>query len=417
MLATVGSTYSYFTDAEAGGANLFAALGLDVIVDYDASQCTSIEEGGDAWLPFTIDTAGDRNLTTIVDLSTEVVGSSELCGPLLARITRDGEQVYFGSLVNLAVEGLEPGGEWHAEIDYPKGAEPDEIPWGARCEVDIVISGYCARSGLLAASGFTDEERIPIRLAKAKNCLNCGPGDVHIDIDNDNSADVDVDLDQDITTGGNSANGGDGGDGGAGGTVTGSGSGSAGNGGNGAPGGDGGSIESGDASSAVEIDLEVNENTTEIDLGGCGCASCEPCGDPCEEEACAGSGCDAPCAEREKASEGRAAGEGAEAQTEQEQSAAQEEGREEEDAGEEREEHAEEGEDEGATDATQSAEVDAQEGESGTQSTDEAATQESAGAAENGAEDGSSARQEIEERVSELQDRVRDRLGARTRER
>lgn len=287
VLASVGSTFSYFADTEGSEANLFASLSLDLIVDYDLAQCISIDEGGEAWLPFTIETTGDNNLTTLVDLSLEVVGESELCSSLMLRVRRDGEQVYFGELMNLEVQGLEPGGEWAAEIDYSEGEIPDDIPWGAKCEADIVVSGYCARAGLFAASGFSDEERIPIRLAKAKSCLNCHHGDIDVTIINENNATITNTVTQHVSTGGNSANGGNGGDGGAGGSVTGSSTGNAGNGGDGGDGGEGGTIVSGSSSASVTISQTTNTNTTEVTVSSCGCDTCDPCGDPCEDEPCA----------------------------------------------------------------------------------------------------------------------------------
>lgn len=218
----VSDSMSYFNDTEAGD-NQFGATLVDLIVDYDMLQCQYIEPGGRAWFNASLDVESGREMQLAGHVEF-ISGNPEMCGALYMRVKRDGEQVYWGPLMEFEVEGLEPGGEWFFELKYPAEAgiaghdyqsllnldgfgsgsislpsfsggsttgsttgslrdrftwfpdgshTPPPSPLHKECNVDLVFEAYCAY--MPDSGGFTDIERIPIRLQQGDTCLNCNP--------------------------------------------------------------------------------------------------------------------------------------------------------------------------------------------------------------------------------------------------
>lgn len=265
-LSALGSTVSYFSDSERSLGNLLAAALLDLTTSDGTGERRTLQCGGTQEYHIAVSTHINSLTTTYAAEAEMIGGDTAFCEALGLTALKDGKEVYQGPLLEFATDPQEGAAAWQFLVSLPDDAT--HIPHKAECDVDLVFRGWCTDVELFSESGFNDIERVPLRLAKkVPGCKKkgCVIGDVEIDIDNNNNADIDNDVDVDVNTGGNSADGGDGGSGGDGG-------------GGGGDGGAGGSIDTGNATSSISVENDVNKNETTVNIGcTAGCTSCGGC--------------------------------------------------------------------------------------------------------------------------------------------
>ena len=274
VMPTLARTVSYFSDTEAAPSALSTRT-LDLIATTTMPSDIPLSCGDYNQFEVSVFTAEGSSPANYSVVAEKVGGDDILCDHLLLTAWLEGEEVVHEEpLLGFFYDDVTAPSNWEFKVKLPLQALDEAIPEGATCAVDLVFNAYCP---MTAPGGYTDEERIPIRITKVGECTgeepcepctsgNCGGGDVTIIIDNDNTATVTNTASTSANTGGNSANGGNGGAGGSGGASGGN-------------GGQGGTVTTGNATTSVSFTNVVNTNTTTVTTSCSG--NCNTCTGNC----------------------------------------------------------------------------------------------------------------------------------------
>lgn len=181
-LTGAGGTHSFFSDIERTDDNGFAAAILDLTASSSEPAVLAISEGNEQFLNTMIAPHEESMMLLFNGHAEWRSGSSTLCDLLYLRARKDGEQLYWGLLLDFTVIDIADPGEWEFEVKFPEHDE-GHIPTGTQCNVDLVFEGYDADASWMGESGYTDTEIIPLRLVKSSfNCLGPNCDDILDDI-------------------------------------------------------------------------------------------------------------------------------------------------------------------------------------------------------------------------------------------
>ncbi len=239
-LPSITSSLAYFTDTEGASASMTSGF-IDLIAS-SSPEVTELECGGMADPEVYIET--DGNPVNVTASTTGIMGNVRLCNAMDLDVRLLGETVYSGPLSGFHAEDVEDG-TMRFVVSLPDDAGP--FPENAECVMNIEYTAIQKRHGGVA--GFSDKENINLAFSvDSESCdSGCGNpcpcdccGDLDVDVTNDNDGTITNDFDISTNTGGNDASGGD-------------------------NGGDGGEIDTGDATTEVDVTNELNINEIIID--------------------------------------------------------------------------------------------------------------------------------------------------------
>ena len=170
-LSAIGRTFAYYLDNEDSNNNLFQAAMLDFsltnsyVEDWIGMEALSEIEFA------SVVTKKTGSLNIQYEVNTEKIsGDNNFCNALEMKVEHNGVEKHDGSLLSFSAPTTTELGTWEFEIDLPASAT--NVPHGAECNVDLVFKGWRSDVVSFEESGFTDEERIELRLTSRMIVLN-----------------------------------------------------------------------------------------------------------------------------------------------------------------------------------------------------------------------------------------------------
>ncbi len=161
-ISAIGSTWSYFNDAEMSEENSMAAGTLDFKLDYGewepAETAVNLLPGDSTIRSVNISKEEEKGLDFLYNVSTKITGGNiAFCNALQLAANLDGEDVYFGSLTGFnygPIEFTAPE-NWLFAATLPSGGPGFE---GLNCEFKFTFSGW--QDNLPLIEGFSDQEEL-----------------------------------------------------------------------------------------------------------------------------------------------------------------------------------------------------------------------------------------------------------------
>jgi hypothetical protein len=171
-LSAVIKTFAYQNDTEDSNDNLFQASILDFSVtnrhieDFIGMEALSKIEFASVVTKKT----GSLNIQYEVNAE-KITGSNDaFCDALKMKVEHNGVEEHDGLLLSFSAPTTTQLGTWEFKLDLPDSAT--NVPHGAECNVDLVFKGWRSDVATFEESGFTDEERIELRLTSRMIVLN-----------------------------------------------------------------------------------------------------------------------------------------------------------------------------------------------------------------------------------------------------
>jgi uncharacterized membrane protein YgcG len=170
-LSAVGQTFSFFSDNEGSIENSFQATILDFsitnkhIEDFIGMEALSNIESASVVTKKT----GSLNIQYEV-YAEKISGDDNFCNALTMEVEHNGVEEYDGPPLSFSAATTTLLGTWELELDLPASAT--NVVHGAECNVDLVFKGWRDDAVTFEESGFTDEERIELRLTSRMIVLN-----------------------------------------------------------------------------------------------------------------------------------------------------------------------------------------------------------------------------------------------------
>jgi len=170
-LSAIGRTLAYYLDNEDSNDNLFQATILDFSVtnkhieDFIGMEALSEIEFA------SVVTKKTGSLNIQYEVNTEKIsGDDNFCDALEMKVEHNGVEKHDGSLLSFSAATTTQLGTWEFELNLP--VSTTNVPHGAECDVDLVFRGWRSDVVSFEESGFTDEERIQLRLTSRTIVLN-----------------------------------------------------------------------------------------------------------------------------------------------------------------------------------------------------------------------------------------------------
>jgi len=170
-LSTIGQTWAYFNDTENSTGNVYSAGFLDFsLINTDIEELIGVELGEDIeFLSIAIKTTGSFDIQYRARAEKMSGSNDDFCDALEmevfhSQISHDDSLLSFNTATTTAF------GTWAFEIELPFTST--HIPHGVECNVDLVFEGWQTDIEDYADGGFTDEERIHLRLTSRMIVLN-----------------------------------------------------------------------------------------------------------------------------------------------------------------------------------------------------------------------------------------------------
>ncbi|MBU4375535.1 lamin tail domain-containing protein [Patescibacteria group bacterium] len=166
-LSAIHGTVAYFNDEEISEGNVFQAGTLDFSLNNtDFNKYIGLDET--ILLSSVLTNSGSLDFQYTVEAE-KISGSEDFCNALLLEAKLNGVKEHDENLIPFSASSAAPG-TWKFNIEMPVSA--DNIPHGAVCEIDFVFKGWQAEAANYEDSGFSDEERINVRLVSKMIVLN-----------------------------------------------------------------------------------------------------------------------------------------------------------------------------------------------------------------------------------------------------
>ncbi|MCK5096338.1 MAG: lamin tail domain-containing protein, partial [Candidatus Pacebacteria bacterium] len=169
-LSAIGQTICHFNDTEASSANVFAAGILDFSLDNtNVEEFIGIELGED----IEFSSAATKMVGSMdiqYEVYAEIMGGSNIFCEALQMEVFHSQVFYDGDLLSFDTATTTAFGTWAFKLNLPHMAT--YIPHGEECNVDLVFKGWREDVADFDQSGFTDEERIHLRLTSRMIVLN-----------------------------------------------------------------------------------------------------------------------------------------------------------------------------------------------------------------------------------------------------
>lgn len=171
-ISAVGRTLAYHFDNEDSIGNFFKATLLDFSITNRHQEGFIGMEALSEIKFASVVTKKTGSLNTQYEVRAEMLdGSNEdFCNALIMEAEHNGVEKHDGPLLSLSAATTTELGTWEFEIDLPVSAT--NVPHGAECNVDLVFKGWRTDVLTFEESGFTDEERIELRLTSRMIVLN-----------------------------------------------------------------------------------------------------------------------------------------------------------------------------------------------------------------------------------------------------
>ncbi len=169
--SNIGKTSAYFFDNEGSNGNLFEATLFDFsitnkyIENFIGIEATSDIES----VSVVTKTTGSLNVQYEVSAE-KISGNDDFCNALQIELEHNGSEKHDGSLLSVSVPVTTQLGTWELELDLPASAT--NVLHGTECDVDLIFKGWRSSIVNFEDSGFTDEERINLRLTSRMVVLN-----------------------------------------------------------------------------------------------------------------------------------------------------------------------------------------------------------------------------------------------------
>jgi len=169
-LSAVMETFAFFNDVE-NSVNTFSAALLDFsVTKRNISGFIGMEALSEiASASVVTKKTGSLNIQYEVNAE-EISGNDDFCNALMMEVEHNGVEKHDGPLLSFSAPTTTQLGTWEFEIDLPVSAT--NVPHGAECNVDLVFKGWRTDVATFEESGFTDEERIELRLISRMIVLN-----------------------------------------------------------------------------------------------------------------------------------------------------------------------------------------------------------------------------------------------------
>lgn len=170
-LLAVGRTLAYYFDNEDSVNNSFQAAMLDFsatnkyVEDFIGIEAASEIES----VSVVTKTTGSLDVQYEVNAE-KISGNDDFCNALQIGLEHNGVEKHDGPLLSVNVPATTQLGTWEFEIDLPASA--NNVLHGVECNVDLIFKGWRADVVNFEDSGFTDEERINLRLTSRMVVLN-----------------------------------------------------------------------------------------------------------------------------------------------------------------------------------------------------------------------------------------------------
>ena len=170
-LSAVIETIAYYQDSEDSSQNGFSAATLDFsLVNNHIEDFIGMEAESDIeFASLVIKITGSLDVQYEV-YAEKISGNDNFCNALLLEAKHNGIEKHNGTLLSLSVPAIPQLGTWEFKIDLPVSAS--NVPHGVECNVDLVFKGWRTDVVSFEDSGFTDEERINLRLTSRMIVLN-----------------------------------------------------------------------------------------------------------------------------------------------------------------------------------------------------------------------------------------------------
>ena len=170
-LAAIGETFGSFNDTENSSENSFQASTLDFsVTNRHIENFIGMEALSEIEFASVV-TKKTGSLNIQYEVNTEKIsGDNNFCNALEMKVEHNGVEKHDGSLLSFSAPITTELGTWEFEIDLPASAT--NVPHGAECNVDLVFKGWRTDVVSFEESGFTDEERIELRLTSRMIVLN-----------------------------------------------------------------------------------------------------------------------------------------------------------------------------------------------------------------------------------------------------
>jgi hypothetical protein len=169
-LFAVMETIAYLNDTE-DSVNNFTATLLDFsVTNRHIEDFIGIEALSDIEFASVV-TKKTGSLDVQYEVKAEKIdGNDDFCNALELRAEHNGIEVHDGSLLSFTTATTFQLGTWEFEINLPASAT--NVFHGSECNVDLVLKGWRKDVPVFEDSGFTDEERIELRLTSRMIVLN-----------------------------------------------------------------------------------------------------------------------------------------------------------------------------------------------------------------------------------------------------
>jgi len=170
-LSAIGRTLAYFNDIEESGSNSYQVAILDFSVTNNYIENFIGMEALSEIEFASIVTKTTGSLAVQYEVNVEKIsGNDDFCQALKMEVEHNGVEKHDGSLLSFSAPSTTQLGTWEFEIDLPSSAA--NVPHGVECNVDLVFKGWRSDVVNFEDSGFTDEERIELRLTSRMIVLN-----------------------------------------------------------------------------------------------------------------------------------------------------------------------------------------------------------------------------------------------------
>lgn len=169
-LFAVMETLAYLNDTEGSSNNLSAALLDFSVTNRHIEKFIGMEALSEIEFASVV-TKKTGSLDVQYEVKSEKIdGNDDFCNALELRAEHNGVEIHDGSLLSFSTATTSQLGTWEFELNLPASAT--NVVQGAECNVDLVLKGWRKDVPLFEDSGFTDEERIELRLTSRMIVLN-----------------------------------------------------------------------------------------------------------------------------------------------------------------------------------------------------------------------------------------------------
>ena len=170
-LSAVIETFAYYSDNENSNNNLFQATIFDFsVTNRHIENFIGMEALSDIeFASVVMKKTGSLDIQYEVNVE-KINGDDNFCNALKMEVEHNGVEKHDGLLLSFSAATTTELGTWEFELDLPVSAT--NVPHGAKCNVDLVFKGWRSDVVSFEESGFTDEERIELRLTSRMIVLN-----------------------------------------------------------------------------------------------------------------------------------------------------------------------------------------------------------------------------------------------------